>query len=333
MRMMPIKSTVTTLALLGAVASITLATPAAAEKFRFGLNGAPLSIEVAGAKEFARLVGEHSGGSMTIDVFEGDKLGKPVAQIENLQLGTQDFHGNVSDWLQKLEKDWSTLAMPFLFSGVDHVKKFQMTEDYTAMKERVAKEHGVRIVADNWYRLPKVLITTKPVFKPADLEGVKLRMPNLATYIDTWSSFGARPTVLAWSEAYLAMKTGTVEGMDTPITAVYPQKFYQAAPYVLKTDHLIAPYVVLVSEKIWQKMSADQQQVLLKAGAEAGDFYTDRAASDFKKHKQLMLAEGTVFVEADAKPFAAKAQDVMKKFEAEGKWSKGMVEKIRGLVN
>ena len=332
MRKIPTMTYAATFAAVAAVSMLAMGSVAEAAKFRFGLNGAPLSVETIGAKEFARLVGEYSKGAMTIDVFEGDKLGKPVAQIENLQLGTQDFHGNVSDWLQKLAKDWSTLAMPFLFSGVEHVKAFQQTDLYAKMKEDVAKEHGVRVIADNWYRLPKVLITTKPVFKPADLKGVKLRMPNLATYINTWASFGARPTVLAWSEAYLAMKTGTVEGMDTPITALYPQKFYQAAPFVLKTDHLIAPYVVLVSEKVWQKFSSDEQKILLKAGADAGDFYTARASSDFDKHKKLMLAEGTTFIEADAGPFADMARDVMKKFESEGKWSTGMVEKIRALV-
>ena len=322
-----------TLLLAGVLASVVGVPSADAAKMRLGLNGAPMSIEVIGAKEFARLVGEHTNGALAIDVFDGDKLGKPIAQIENLELGTQDFHANVSDWLQHLDKDWATLAMPFLFSGLDHVKKFQATDTYAAMKERVATEHGVRIVADNWYRLPKVLITTKPVFKPADLNGVKLRMPNLATYINTWSAFGARPTVLAWSEAYLAMKTGTVEGMDTPITALYPQKFYQASPYVLMTDHLIAPYVVLVSEKTWQKLPKDQQDAVLKAGVEAGDFYTKKAVSDFNEHKQLMLAEGTYFIEADARPFAAKAKEVMRTFEAEGKWSAGMVEKIRALVD
>ena len=316
------------------VASIMSATNSfSAEKFRFGLNGAPLSLETLGAKEFTRLVEEYSGGSIQIEVFEGDKLGKPVAQIENLQLGTQDFHSNVSDWLQQLDKDWSTLAMPFLFTGVDHVKAFQETDTYAAMKERIAKEHGVRIIADNWYRLPKVLITTKPVFNPVDLKGVKLRMPNLATYIDTWTAFGARPTVLAWSEAYLAMKTGTVEGMDTPITALYPQKFYQVAPYVLKTDHLVAPYVVLISEKVWQKLSSETQDILLKAGADAGKFYTEKGISDFKEQKALMMAEGTYFIELDAKSFANIAQEVMIKFEADGKWSPGMVEKIRGIAN
>jgi len=316
----------------GAALAAIPVTSADAAAMRLGLNSAPLAAETVASKEFARLVEQYSKGALKVEVFEGDKLGKPEAQIENLQLGTQDFHGDVSDWLQKLDKDWATLAMPFLFSGIDHVKKFQATPEYAKMKENVIKNNGVRIIADNWYRLPKVLITTKPIFKPADLQGVKLRMPNLATYIDTWSAFGARPTPLAWNEAYLAMKTGTVEGMDSPINLLYPQKFYQAAPYVLMTDHLVAPWVVLMSEKVWQKLTPDQQKVMTQAGKEAGDFYTAKVETEFTAQKQTMAAEGTYFIEAGMKPFADKAQEVMKRFEAKGEWSAGLVEKIRSLV-
>lgn len=316
-----------------AVAAASGTALAAELEMRLGTNAAPLAIETEASKEFARLVAERSNGAIDIQVFEGEKLGGPVAQIENLQLGTQDFHANVSDWLQQLDKDWATLAMPFLFGSVDHVKQFQGTATYEAMKQRLIDEHGLRIVADNWYRLPKVLVTTKPVFGPADLEGVKLRMPDLATYVRTWAAFGARPTPLAWNEAYLAMKTGTVEGMDSPLNLVYPQKFYQAAPYILMTNHLVAPYVVLVSEKTWQGLTGEQQELISAAGRDAGDFYTQRVLDSFAEHKRAMLAEGAVFIEVDTAAFAAKARDVMEGFEREGTWSAGMVDEIRGLAS
>lgn len=321
----------------GACAGLALATmamPALAEMtLRLGTNAAPLSAEVQASKEFARLVTERSGGELTVEVFEGDKLGKPVSQIENLQLGTQEFHANVSDWLQQLDKDWATLAMPFLFSGIDHVKAFQQSDAYAAMKERLTTEHSIRIVADNWYRLPKVLVTTMPVFKPSDLEGIKLRMPNLETYVKTWAAFGAKPTPLAWGEAYLAMKTGTVDGMDSPLNLVHPQKFYQAAPFILKTDHLVAPYTVLMSEDAWQKLTAEQQDLVLQAGADAGDFYTRLVEDSFAEQKAAMLAEGAAIIEIDAAAFAEQAKSVMADFEAAGAWSPGMVDSIRGLAD
>ena len=264
-------------------------------------------------------------------VLDSGKLGGSEAQIENMQLGTQDMHANTLDWFQKLEKDFSTIAMPFLFTGNEHMQKFQQTDIYAGMKDAMLKNHGLRIVADNWYRLPKVLITKKAVFKPADLQNVKLRMPNLPTYVDTWASFGAKPTAIAWKEAYLAMKTGTVDGMDSPLSGLYPEKFYQAAGFVLMTRHLTGPYTVIISDKAWQKLDEKQRGILTQAALEAGDFYTKLIADQFAEQKAAMMADGTVFIEADMAPFVEQASTAMAKFENEGKWSAGMVEKIKGL--
>lgn len=318
---------------LGLAGMVTLIGTAAAEtSLRLGVGTAPLSSETRALEEMARLVGEHSGGELTVEVFPGGSLGASVAQIENLQLGTQDMHANVSDWYQHLDQDWAALAMPFLFTGVDHVQAWQATDAYEQWKQKLIDDHSIRILADNWYRLPKVLITKSPVFAPDDLEGMKLRMPNLDTYIQTWEQLGAKPTVIAWAEAFLAMKTGTVVGMDTPLSGIYPQKFYQAAPYVTMTNHLVAPYTVIIAEPSWQKLSPEQQETLQQAANEAGNYYTQLIHDEFTEQKRAMLAEGTVFIETNPAPFAEAAEQAMNSFEQNGMWSAGLVEQIRAVA-
>lgn len=321
-------------AVLGAAAVLaaTVLTAEAATVLRLGVGTAPLSTETKALKEMARLVEERSGGDLRVEVFDSDKLGTSVGQIENLQLGTQDMHSNVADWYQYLDQDWAALAMPFLFSGVGHVQRFQATDTYAGWLESMVENHGVRMLADNWYRMPRVLIARTPVFKPADLEGMKLRMPNLETYIETWGALGAKPTVIAYNEAFLAMKTGTVNGMEAPLSGLFPQKFYQAAPYVTLTEHQIAPYTVIISEARWQQLTPEHQEILDKAAADAGDYYYDLILGSFGEQKRQMLKEGTVFIEVDRAPFAQKVETVIRRFEDEGKLSRGLVEQIRGLA-
>ncbi len=304
----------------------------AATTLRVGVGTAPLSSETLALQEMARLVDERSGGELTVDVFDSDKLGSSVAQIENLQLGTQDMHSNVADWYQHLNPAWSALAMPFLFGGVEHVQRFQDSDTYEAWKQNLIDEHGVRMLADNWYRLPRVLITRTPVFTVEDLDGMKLRMPNLETYIETWSALGAKPTVIAYAEAFLAMKTGTVNGMEAPLSGIFPQKCYPAAPCVTLTRHQIAPYTVIISESVWQNLPADQQEILQQAATDAGDFYYDLILSSFDEQKRQMLAEGVAFIEVDTEPFAAKVEPVIRKFEEDGKLPQGLVQEIRDLA-
>lgn len=315
---------------LGLVMAAT-SVQAAEITLRMGLGSSPNSPDSQASRKLAELAHARSNGEITIKVFDSGKLGGSESQIENMQLGTQEMHANTLDWFQKLEKNFATIAMPFLFTGNTHMQKFQQTEEYKQMIEDLRVNHGLRILADNWYRLPKVLVTKTPVFSPDDLMNVKLRMPNLPTYVDTWAAFGAKPTAIAWKEAYLAMKTGTVEGMDAPLQALYPEKFYQAAKYVLMTRHLTGPYTALISEKAWQKLDANQQKIITQAARDAGDFYTKLIEDGFAKQKAEMMADGTVFVEVGVDSFVEKVSATMLKFEASGKWSEGMVAKIKGL--
>lgn len=301
-------------------------------KLRVGVGTAPMSPEALALKEMARLAAERSKGDLVIEVFDSDQLGESVSQIENLQLGTQDMHSNVADWYQYLDQDWAALAMPFLFGGVEHVQRFQDTDTYARWKQEMIDKHGVRMLADNWYRLPRVLLTTTPVFRPEQLDGMKLRMPNLDTYIRTWSALGAKPTAIAYSEAFLAIKTGTVSGMEAPLSGIYSQKFYQAAPYITLTQHQIAPYTVLISEMVWQKLSPEQQAIVEQAAKDAGDWYYSSILDSFDEQKAKMLSEGAAFIEVDRAPFANRVEEVIKTFEADGKLSKGLVEQIRGLA-
>jgi tripartite ATP-independent transporter DctP family solute receptor len=321
-------------ALLGMGLALGMAAAAsAATTLRVGVGTAPLSPETKALQEMARLVDERSKGELKIEVFDSDKLGESVAQIENLQLGTQDLLSNVADWYQYLDKDWAALAMPFLFDGVDHVKRFQATDTYKQWLQNMIDKSGVRMLADNWYRLPRVLLTRTPVFKPEDLEGMKLRMPNLDTYLETWGALGAKPTVISYSEAFLALKTGTVDGMEAPLSGIFSQKFYQAAPYITLTEHQIAPYTVIASEIVWQKLPPDQQAILAQAAKDAGDWYYKQILDGFAGQKRQMLKEGAAFIEVDKAPFAAKVDTVIQKFEDEGKLSKGLVQQIRSLAN
>ena len=319
------------LAVFGVWASLLLLPAKAATTLRLGVGTAPLSSETKALQEMARLVLERSGGDLRIDVFDSDKLGGSVAQLENLQLGSQDMLSNVADWYQHLDKRWNALAIPFVFNGVEHLQRFQKTETYKLWVKDMPEKHGVRMLADNWYRLPRVLLTTKPVRKVDELKDMKLRMPELESYIRTWSALGAKPTVISFSEAFMALKTGTVQGMEAPLSGVYPQKFYQAAPFITPTMHQVAPYTVLIAEKSWIKLNSKQQEIVTRAAKDAGDWYYKLIVDSYADQKARMLAEGVQFIDTDLRPWAAKVDEVIKAFETEGKLPRGLVTEIRGL--
>lgn len=303
----------------------------AAEKITWKLGGvhAVTTPETKGLNYFSDLVKKKSQGNLIINVYPAGQLGKKaVTLIENLMMGSIEMFANVMDWNQHMVKDFGILAMPFTFKDLDAVRKFQQGGIYSDLKSRMISERGVRILSDNWYRLPKVIVTKRPIKTLDDLKGLNMRMPSMKTYFETWKSLGAKPTTIAWSEAFLALKKGVVDGMDSPLGSIYGMKFYQAAPYITMTNHLVAPFNLLVNEKKFQELSAADQKILIEAGKEAGDYYTKLVEDSFKVDKEKMIKAGCQFIDIDTAPFIKVAAEVAGQFESEGMWKKGLFNEI-----
>jgi len=309
------------------------ATPAAAavKELRLGGVHSPTSFETKGLERFAELAAAKSGGTLKVNVFPAGQLGDAVSMIENVMMGATDMFANVADWNQNVVKDYGIMAMPFAFRDQAHMKTFLASDIYAAMKKEMVEKKKLRVLADNWYRAPRVLVTKFPVTSIKDLEGRKFRLANIKAYVETWKALGMKPTILPWAESYLALKTGVVDGMDSPFSSVYPEKFYQAAPYVTMTNHSIAPFNILISEVVFQKLTADQQKALLEAGKEAGDFYTKSIQDDVKSLSAKMTAEGAKINEIDVKEFVDKARPVAAQLEKEGDWAPGLFDKVSKL--
>lgn len=305
---------------------------AQAKDLRLGGVHSPTSFETRGLNQFAKLVNEKTNGEIEVTVFPAGQLGDAVGMIENVMMGALDMFANVADWNQNVVKDYGILAMPFAFRDQAHLTKFLESDIYAEMKKEMVEKKKLRVLADNWYRIPRVLVTKAPAFTVGDLDGRKLRMANIKSYIETWQGLGAKPTVIPWAEAYLALRTGVVEGMDSPLSAIYPQKFYQAAPYITMTNHSVTPFNILISDVVFQKLSPEHQQALTEAGYEAGNFYTDAINTEFAEHKTKMLNEGAVFVEIGLQEFAKKARKVAEEFEKGEAWSSGLFARVQKLA-
>lgn len=322
-------------ALLPAAAAVALiqAGPAlaATKELRLGGVHAPASFETKALEQFAKLAAEKSGGTLKVNVFPAGQLGDAVSMIENVMMGAIDMFANVADWNQNVVKDYGIMAMPFAFRDQDHVKKFLASDVYAAMKKEMLEKKKLRVLADNWYRVPRVLVTKFPVGSLKDLDGKKFRLANIKAYVETWKALGMKATILPWAESYLALKTGIVDGMDSPFSSVFPEKFYQAAPFVTMTNHSVAPFNVLISEVVFAKLTPVQQKALTDAGREAGDFYTKSIEEQVATHSAKMTAEGAKIANIDVRPFVEKARAVAAQLEKEGDWTPGLFDKVSKL--
>jgi len=282
-------------------------------------------------EKLVELVAEKTDGRVTIELYPASQLGGAIDQIESIAMGTQEMGEFAATFYGQYIKDYNIISLAFLFEDQDHQIAFLNSDLNQEIKDKYAEEYGVRIIAENWLRPPNVIATTKSVQSLEDLSGLKMRVPEIEMYLLNWTQLGTNPTVVAWGEVYLALEQGVVEGVDMPFDFIRGMKFYEPAPYVLMTNHLLTNANVIINDEVWQSMPEDIQNALVEAAEEAGDYYTELAKTVVEEDYQWLLEQGVEIYEVDPAPFMEKMAPLALELEEKDYWSAGLYDQIQAL--
>ena len=249
----PEKETTKTEAPAGEKVTLKLASFEAAEQ------AIPASFEAMCAE-----IKEATNGRIEIIHYPAGQLGSVQELQEALRLGTVDMAQVDPSMFGNLQPEWGILSLPMLVRDFDHfqavVNSDLVTKDLT---ELTVKQTGVRMLGA-YYKGFRVFDTTSSIATFADRQGVKLRSPEADLYIQTFSRLGMSPTPMAWSEAYTAMQTGVVDGLDTVPDSIMSLEIYNLGKYITRANHMVSFNQIAVNEKVWQKLSAEDQALIQK---------------------------------------------------------------------
>jgi TRAP-type C4-dicarboxylate transport system substrate-binding protein len=318
---------------LGAILGASLAAASAAHAqptLVFGGSDAVGTVLDRSNAMFTKLVNERAAGKVKINFIQGEQLGPDIQVIEQMMKGSVALYGDVLDWYANWVKDFSVLAWGFTFRDNDHYQKFLDSPTFAAMAEELRTKHGLRILASAPTQ-PRVLFAKKPVMTPDDLKDVKMRVPEIKTYLNLWTTLGTKPARVAWAEVFLGLKTGVIDAAEGPIGSAYAQKFHQAATSVMRTDHLASSQTITINDKVFQSLPADVQKIMVDAAKEAVAWGRKEAEAETAEVTKKFAAEGAKVVMVDRAPFAQKALAGVEGMEKEGAWSQGLYQKIRDI--
>lgn len=279
---------------------------------------------------FTKLVNERAAGKVKINFIQGEQLGSDVQVVEQMMKGSVALYGDVLDWYANWVKDFSVLAWGFTFRDNDHYQKFLDSPTFAAMAEELRTKQGLRILASAPTQ-PRVLFAKKPVNTPDDLKDVKMRVPEIKTYLNLWQAMGTKPARVAWAEVFLGLKTGVIDAAEGPIGSAYAQKFHTAATNVMRTDHLMSSQHITINEKVYQSLPPDVQKIMVDAAREAIAWGRKEAEAETDQVVKKMASEGAKIVNVDRAPFAERAVSAADGMEKDGAWSMGLYQKIRAI--
>jgi TRAP-type transport system periplasmic protein len=316
--------------LIGALAS-SVALPSLAQdkpKLRFSAVFSEQDIRANMMKMFAKEI----SNNFAFEGYYGGTLFKQGTELVALQRGNLEMGNIAPQDIANQVPEWSILTSAYLFRDVDHLKKFFDGNLGAEMKKMVSDKLGVHILGPTYFGSRQVgLKPNKKINTPADMAGIKLRMPGGDAWQFLGRSLGANPTPMAYAEVYTGLQTGAIDGQDNPLPNVQNMKFYEVMTQIVLTSHLVGFDLLSVSSKVWNGMPAEQQKSFQAAADKAMNW---SAAEHLKQEKELVASfkeKGLNIYTPNVDAFRAHAQKMYLESDLAKSWPKGLLEKINAL--
>jgi tripartite ATP-independent transporter DctP family solute receptor len=288
---------------------------AAQTEVKFGHVGEPGSLFDLSAQEFAKRANAKLGAKAKVTVFGSSQLGSDSELMKKLKLGTVDL-ALPSTVMSSQVPLFGLFEMPYLVKDRAHMARIRdqvMVPDMLPAAEKA----GYRIIGvwENGFR--QITNSKRPIVKPEDLQGLKLRVPQGGWRVKMFQAYGANPSPLAFSEVFVALQTGVMDAQENPLAQIYPSRFYEVQKYLSMTGHVYTPAFVTAGAS-WSRLPADVQKILVDTAQEmqpavfkiAADLDSDLLGKLKKAGMQVNEADKNAFIKASAKIYEEFSKEV-----------------------
>ena len=285
---------------------------------RFGHLNNPDHPTSTGVKKFAEIVAAKSGGKIKVQEFPSSQLGNELQQQSALQGGVQEMLVAATTSLAGIVKEYGVFDFPFLFSNARQADAMVDGPLGKLLNGKLA-EKGIVVLGNFDLGFRNVTNGRRPITKPEDLEGLKLRVIPNPVFLETFKTFKANPIPMPFAELYGALESKAVDGQENPYSVILSSKFYEVNKFVSATNHVYATNPIQISKRFWDKLSATEQKLLQEAAIEAQNFQRIASREVAGKAIAELRAKGMVYNEiapAELARMRAEVRPVYDKFAA-----------------
>ena len=303
MRVDRLLAAVAAMAILGASLGATAQTT-----LRFGHANGEGEIAADLFEEFAERVAARTDGAVTIQIFPNEQLGRENELVQQAKAGAIDITAPSMASASLLVPSLEIPSAPFLWANWEEAQAIIMGEAMQPSFDELAAEHNLRPLSKIWYwGWRNFTFAGHEVRGPADMAGLRVRVPEQPVWIGMVQAFGASPTPVAFSDVYSALQQGVVDGQENPIPTIYTRRFYEVQDYVVMSRHMLQNNMLLINSTSFDNLEHEHQLVLLEEAAKVSALNT----SIQQRREQQMLDEidadpdTTVIYDVDREAFAA----------------------------
>jgi tripartite ATP-independent transporter DctP family solute receptor len=272
---------------------------------------------------------KRTGNRYTMDVFPASSLGNETQLNQSLPLGTVDIIYTGQAFAARTYPPLAIGGAPYMFRDFDHWKKYSVSPVLDGLADEYFKKGGNRPIAFTYYGV-RHTTANKPIVKPEDMKGLKLRVPDAPLYVMYPKVVGAQATPIAFAEVYLALQNKTVDAQENPLPTIEAKKFYEVQSHINLTGHITEMLLTIVGGQLWNKLSDADKKAFQDIFREAAIKATEEIAVSEQK---LVGDFETKYKKTVVKSDRAAFQQVFLKFHngPDATWDKALYDKVQAI--
>ena len=257
-------------------------------RWKFTITSGANSTWYEGAQLFGEELSKQSGGRITLQIFTGERLsaGEPIAGVEQLMDGAKDFSYNSPIIYAGINPKFGAVAMPFRFTSVEEGYESLQGNGGEVYRELLA-DNGVELLGFGESGMRQVTNSKRPIKSPADMRGLKLRIPGFGLYTDFYRTVGANPTTMPFSEVFTAVQQGAIDGQENPVDVIYSADLQTVQPYMSIWNYSYDPLILGMNKDLFDSLSDEDKEIVRNAAHAANEFQV----SENRKQESIKFKE------------------------------------------
>lgn len=313
------------------ISASTLMPAAAADKIQLRMS-TPATETDYRSQGLATVFADGVSEFATYEPHYNDTLFKQGTELVAIARGNLEMSITSAQELAKLIPEWSIFTAGYLMRDAEHQRKVFEGDIGQEMYQLVEDKLGVKLLSVMYFGTRQLnLRDDKKIMTPADLEGVKLRMPGTEAWQFLGKALGASPTPMAFTEVYTGLQTGAIDGQDNPLPTDKDKKFYEVTKQIVLTGHLVDMNFLAFSQKTWDGLSADQQKTVMASAQKASAEITKTILANEAQLVDFFKEKGLQVYTPDVDAFRTRAQKMYLESDFSKDWPKGLLERINAV--
>ena len=301
-----------------------------------GSTGAADDISTQAMTYMKDYIEEKSGGAIIVNTFPSSQLGQAEDQLEMTGQGSIDLFLEANYMTSNGVDEAKVGSLVFTITSKDEYRRLNESELTKQWQDKFCELNNIKIIASNWYRNGTALVSNREIHSVEDMQGLKVRIPQVDITLDCFQTVGMNPTPIAYNESLLSLQQGIVEAIWCTEDAAYTMGFYEVAQYLIELNSYFDAMYVYMNNDLYNSLTDAQRDLIVEAAHEAGVYYSGLAEDALAESVAKMKEAGVEVItlpEEEALKLRDQMRGIADRYEAEGVWPAGTYDEVLSIIS